>query len=213
MSSPPAGSSPPPTLPFAESTPIGLLGLAIGCPALVPVAFGWTVTPAAFRTAAWFCLLFGAGGQFLAGMMAMANKNMLGGTLFTTFSFNWVMNWWALSGIAEGKVPDGHVVLSVDVCFLVIIVVLTYAFAFFSKLLVAFLATIDLLYLLRILREVLHAPQTFGPPIAVCTVVLAIIALWLAFAVLVNTSAGRPIFPVPGPLLTPPAAPTPPAAH
>ena len=171
------------------------------------------MTPAAFRTAAWFCLLFGAGGQFLAGMMAMANKNMLGGTLFTTFSFNWVMNWWAFSSLAEGKAPDGHVILAVDLCFLVILVVLTYAFAFFSKLLVAFLAAIDFLYLLRVLREVLHAPQTFALPIALTTVVVIVLALWLAFAVLVNSSAGRPIFPVPGPLLTPPAAPNPPAAH
>ena len=29
--------------------------------------------------------------------MSFANKNMLGGTLLTTFSFNWVMNWWARS--------------------------------------------------------------------------------------------------------------------
>ncbi|RYE88048.1 MAG: hypothetical protein EOO75_13725 [Myxococcales bacterium] len=205
MSSPAPPTAAP--LPFAESTPLGLLGLSIGCAALVPVAMGWAVTPAALHTASWFCLLFGAGGQLLAGLMALANKNMLGGTLFTTFSFNWVMNWWALSGMAEGKIPDGHVILSVDVCFLLILVVLTYAFAFFSKLLVAFLATIDLLYLLRILREVLHAPQTFAVPIALCTILLAVFALWLAFAILVNTSAGRPIFPVPGPLLAPPPPP------
>lgn len=206
----PAGA-PPASQPFAESTPLGLLGLSIGCAALLPVALGLSVTPAALRTAAWFCLLFGGGCQFIAGMMALANKNMLGGTLFTTFAFNWVMNWWALSGMAEGKIPDGHVILSVDICFLVIFVVLTYAFGFASKLLVAFLVDIDLLYLFRILRELLKDPKPFVIPIAICTVVLAFIALWISFAILVNSSAGRPVFPMPGPLFLPPAPPPPPA--
>lgn len=207
MSAPPGASATP--QPFAESTPLGLLGLSIGCAALLPVALGLAMTPAALRTAAWFCLLFGGGCQFLAGMMALANKNMLGGTLFTTFAFNWVMNWWALAGMAEGKLPDPHVVLSVDICFLIIFVVLTYAFGFFSKLLVAFLVDIDLLYLFRILREVLHDQKTFTIPVAICTIVLAFIALWLSFAILVNSSAGRPVFPMPGPLFLPPAPPPP----
>jgi hypothetical protein len=90
---------------LANPPPLGLLGLAIGCAALEPIAFGHPVTPAGLKTAAMFCLLFGAGGQILAGMMALANKNLPGGTLFTTFSFNWVMNRWALSGMAEGRLP------------------------------------------------------------------------------------------------------------
>ena len=195
-------STAPVSQPFAESTPLGLFGLAIGCGALLPVAFGMALTPAALKTASMFCLLFGAGGQLLAGLMALANKNMLGGTLFTTFSFNWVMNWWALSGLAEGKVPDATVVLSVDVVFLVIFVVLTYAFGHFSKLLFAFLVDIDLLYACRIAKELTHAP-VFALPIALCTVALGAIALWLSFAILVNSSAGRVVFAVPGPLFKP----------
>jgi succinate-acetate transporter protein len=196
-----------PTTPFAESTPLGLLGLAVGCAALTPVAFGVALTPAALHTAAMFCLLFGGGGQLLAGVIALANKNLLGGTLFTTFSFNWVMNWWALGELSQGRVPDGSVTLAVDVCFLVIFVVLTFAFGYFSKILVLFLADIDLLYFLRIARAVAHVPA-LGTAIAVCTVLLAAIALWIAFALLVNPSAGRVVFPIPGPMFTPtPAAP------
>jgi hypothetical protein len=195
-------------LPFAESTPLGLLGLAVGCAALTPVAFGVSSTPSALETAAWFCLLFGGGGQFLAGVMALANKNLLGGTLFTTFSFNWVMNWWALGELSQGRVPDGSVTLAVDVCFLVIFVVLTFAFGYFSKILVLFLADIDLLYVLRIARAVAHVPA-LGTAIAVCTVLLAAIALWIAFALLVNPSAGRVVFPIPGPMFTPTPAPPP----
>lgn len=195
---------------FAEPTPLGLLGLAVGCAALLPIAFGHALTPDGFRTAAWFCLLFGGGCQFLAGMMSLVNKNLLGGTLFTTFAFNWVLNYVTLSGIAEGRVPNSSIVFSVDVCFLVIFVVLTFAFGYFSKLLFAFLLDIDVLYACRILKELTHS-AAFALPIALATVALAGIALWLAFAILVNTSAGRTIFAVPGPLFTP-AAPAQPSS-
>lgn len=193
-------AAPPQT--FAESTPLGLFGLAVGCAALMPIALGLTMTASALRTAAWFCLLFGGGGQLLAGVMALANKNLLGGTLFTTFAFNWFMNYWALNDLSQGKVPDASVVVSVDICFLVIFVVLTYAFGFFSKLLLVFLADIDVLYALRIVRELFHVPS-LGLPIAACTAALALIALWIAFALLVNPTAGGDIFKLPGPAFTP----------
>lgn len=197
--------SPVPSLPFAEPTPLGLLGLSVGCAALLPIAFGWAVTPGALRTAAMFCLLFGAGGQFLAGVMGLANKNLLGGTMFTTFAFNWVMNGWSLWNLAEGRAPDPTVILSVDVTFLVVFVALTYAFAFHSKLLALFLFDIDVLYVARILRELTHAP-VLSLVVALATVALMAIALWLAFALLVNPTAGRAVFPIPGPLFTPTAA-------
>lgn len=138
--------------------------------------------------------------------MALTNKNLLGGTLFTTFAFNWLMNWHVLSGLAEGHVPDSHIVLSIDVCFSVIFVVLTFAFGFYSKLLFAFLLDIDLLFGCRILKE-LTKSQSFNVPIALATVLLALIALYLALAILMNTAAGKTVFPVSGPLFkaTPPS--------
>jgi succinate-acetate transporter protein len=186
---------------FAEPTPVGLFGLAIGCAALLPMAFGRSLTPDGFEMAAMFCLLFGAGGQMLAGLMSLANKNLMGGTLFTTFAFNWIMNWWVLHRLAQGKLPDNNVVLAVDVVFLIIFVVLSYGFGFHSKLLFLFLLDIDLLYLFRILRELLHSPS-LGLGIGVCTVALIAISLYLAFAILINPAAGRAVFKVPGPLFT-----------
>src|SRR5687768_5030285 len=84
---------------FADPTALGLFGLAIGCASLLPIAFGMkgAFTPDALRTCAIFCLLFGGGCQLLGGLMSFANSNMLGGTLLTTFSFNWVINAWALN--------------------------------------------------------------------------------------------------------------------
>lgn len=200
-----------PALVFAESSPLGLLGLAVGCCALLPIAFGQALTPDAFRTAAMFCLLFGGGCQMLAGLMALANKNLLGGTLFTTFAFNWGMNAWTLFGVADGKLPNPHIVFAVDSCFLVIFVVLMFAFGYFSKLLFAFLLDIVVLFAFRIANELLHT-RAFALPIALCTVALAGIALWLALAVLLNSAAGRTVMAIPGPLFKPgPGAP--PAGH
>lgn len=188
-------------VPFAEPTSLGLFGLAIGCASLLPVAFGVkeALTPEALRTTALFCLLFGAGCQFLAGLMSFANRNMLGGTLLTTFSFNWVMNWWSLTELSQGRVPSSAVILAVDVCFLVVFLVMTYAFGFFSKLLFVFLLDIDLLYVLRIAREITHA-QALALPIALTTVVLMALALYIAFAIVFVNAAGRAVLPLGGPL-------------
>lgn len=213
-------ASSPTTLPFGEPTPLGLLGLSIGCGALLPIAFGMIPSEPAraaamFSTAAWFCLLFGAGCQFLAGVMSLANKNTLGGTLLTTFSFNWVMNWYALSEASQGRAVDASVVLAVDLTFLLVFVVLTYAFGFFSKLLFFFLLDIDALYVLRIARH-FTAPAdglfgTLSLGIAIATVLLMAIALYISFAMLVNPASGRTIFPIAGPMWLPKPPPAPPS--
>jgi succinate-acetate transporter protein len=192
-------SSKAPSPTFGEPTPLGLLGLAIGCAALVPVAFGMVPKEPAqaamtFQTCAWLCLVFGAGCQLLAGLMALANKNVLGGTLLTTFSFNWIMNWWALDQLAHGKIPDATVIKAVDCAFLVIFVVLAFAFALVSKVLFAFLADIVALYVLRI-------AGVHGAPIGMATIVLAAIALYIALAILVNDAAGRVLMPLGAPLV------------
>lgn len=188
---------------YAEPTSLGLFGLAIGCASLLPVAFGMkeAFAPEALRTTALFCLLFGGGCQFLAGLMSFANKNMLGGTLLTTFSFNWIVNAWAMKELSEGRIPSSHVILSIDVCFLVIFLVMTYAFGFFSRLLLAFLVDIDALYVFRITREVLHL-QVLALPIAFATVVLMLLALYIAFALVLMNASGRQILPIGTPVFT-----------
>lgn len=186
---------------FADPTALGLFGLAVGCAALLPAAFGLdgALTPAALRTAAWYCWLFGAGCQFLAGLMSFANGNGLGGTLLTAFSFNWVMNGWVLAGLAEGRAPDAHVILAVDFTFLPIFAVMTWAFTYSSRLFVVFLLDIDLLYLLRIARE-LTGQQWLSWGVAICTVVLMVLALYIAFALVLFEATGRLVLPIPGPM-------------
>ncbi len=185
--------------PFAEPTPLGLIGLALGCAALTPIAFGFRLTPAGLSTAAVICLLFGAGCQLLAGLMSFANKNLYGGTLFTAFAFNWTLNWWALNSLARGFVPDAVVVHAVEAASLVVFLVITYGFGFYSTLLFAFLADIDLLYVCKLANAIVGT-RAFDLPIAVFTVGLGVLSLWIAFALLVNPTAGRVVFPIAGPL-------------
>lgn len=194
---------------FADPTALGLFGLAIGCASLLPIAFGvkTAFTPDALRTCAIFCLLFGGGCQLLGGLMSFANANMLGGTLLTTFSFNWVVNAWALYGLAGGAAPSPTVILAVDACFLVIFLVMTYAFGFFSRLLFAFLLDIDILYVLRIARELTHA-QSLGLLVGIATVVLMIIALYIAFSLVLANAAGRVLLPIGAPLFKAKPAPS-----
>jgi len=184
---------------FAEPTPLGLIGLAVGCAALAPIAFGVTLTPAALKTAAMLCLLFGGGCQFLAGVMSLANKNLYGGTLFTAFAFNWVMNWWILTAVAGGMMPDHSVMLAADICFLLIFAAMTYGFGFFSGLLFLFLLVIDLMYVFKIIAGV-TGTAALAMPIAALTVLLGLLALWIAFALLLNPVAGRRLFWFPGPV-------------
>jgi succinate-acetate transporter protein len=146
-----------------------------------------------------FCLFFGAGCQFLAGMMNFANRNLYGGTLLTAFSFNWAMNWWALDSLAKGAVPDHTIILATEIVSLVLFAVFTYGFGFFSKLLFVFLLDIDAMFVSKLLNAATRS-HAFDPVIAVTTVLLGLIALWIAFAILINPTAGRPIFAMPGPL-------------
>lgn len=184
---------------FAEPTSLGLIGLAVGCAALTPIAFGHSLTPAGLKTAAMFCLLFGGGCQLVAGLMNFANKNLFGGTILTAFSFNWIMNWWSLSSIASGTIPDHGILLATDAVSLLLFVVITYGFGFFSSLLFAFLLDIDLLYACKVAAAV-SGTQALKMPIAILTVLLGAISLWIALAGLINPTAGRPIFKIPGPL-------------
>jgi len=184
---------------FASPAPLGLIGLAIASAALLPVAFGVTATPAAFKTTAMWALFFGAGCQLLTGLMEFANKNAYGGTIFTAFSFSWMYLSWSFYSFSNGFVPDHSIGLVTDCVFLVIFSVLTYGFGFFSKLLFLFLLDIDLMYVCKIINGLTHT-QTLMTPIAILTAGMGALALWIALASLINPTAGREVFKIPGPM-------------
>lgn len=181
--------------PLGNPTPLGLLGLAIACGALTPIAFGVAVTPSALTTGAVFAVLFGAGCQLLSGLMNFVNKNTFGGTVFTAFSVLWMVNAWSLYSIANGSVPDHAVGLATEIVMLLIFVVLTYGFGFFSSVLFLFLLNVDLLFACRLIKSI-TLTTAMNIPIAVLTVTMGLIALWLAFGSLINPVSGRNLFPI-----------------
>ncbi len=191
---------------FGNPAPLGLLGLSIGCAALVPVALGVSVTPEALTSGAAHALLFGGACQLLAGLMMFGNKNGFGGTVFTCFAFLWAMNAWTLHGLAQGRVPDHAVGLSVEIVLLAIFAALTWGFGHFSKALFAFLATVDLLFVLRLARS-LTGTRAVDVPIGLATALLGAIGLWLALGALLHPIVGRPIFGVGAPVFFAPKAP------
>ncbi len=184
---------------FGNPAPLGLFGLAIACAALTPIAFGHGLDPAGFKTAAIYALLFGAACQLLAGLMDFANKNAFGGTIFTAFSFNWMINAWVFWSAAHGEVASHSIVLAVEVTMFFTFLVLTYGFGFFSSMLFFFLLDIDFLYLCKVLKALSGSPA-FNTPIAVLTVILGVIAMWIALGSLINPVAKKEIFKIGGPM-------------
>jgi succinate-acetate transporter protein len=196
----------PSTERFGNPAPLGLLGLAIACAALVPIAFGQSLTAAGLGTASMYALLFGGGCQLLCGLMLFANKNSFGGTVFTCFSFLWAMNGWAFRELSQGRVPDHAIGLSVEIALFVIFVGLTWGFGHFGRALFIFLVDIDLLFLFRIVRSVTHT-KAMEMPIAFATIGLGAIGLWLAFGALLNPIVGRVVFPIGPPVFRAPPKP------
>jgi len=191
---------------YANPAPLGLLGLAVGCAALTPIAFGYCLTPAGLQTAALFVLFFGCGCQFLTGYMELRNGNGFGGVIFTTFAFLWAANAWELHAFATGGSPDHGIKLAIDVVMLIILLPLTFGFGFFSKLLFAMLLDIDLLFACKIIRGVTHT-TALNIPIAILTVILGALGIWIALATLLNPVAGRQVFRIAGPLFLAPKRP------
>jgi uncharacterized protein len=185
---------------FGNPAPLGLFGLAIACAALTPIAFGYGLSAeglnkSAFITAGIYAIFFGGFCQLLTGLMDFANKNTYGGTIFTAFAFNWFITGGAFIALAFGFMLDHTVIFATDLVMLVVFAFLTYGFGFFSKLLFLFLLDIDLLYACKILKA-LSGCAFFNPSIAIFTVLLGVIGLWLALAGLMNPITGRKLFPV-----------------
>ncbi|MBF0545441.1 MAG: hypothetical protein HQM08_13455 [Candidatus Riflebacteria bacterium] len=184
---------------FGNPAPLGLLGLSVSCAAVIPFSFGYGTNVAGFTTAGIYALTFGAFCQLFAGLMDFANKNSYGGTVFTAFSFNWFINAFFFLGAGYGLKPDHHILLAVESVLLVFFLFLTYGFGFFSKLFFYFLIDIDLLYICKVIKG-LSGTTILEYPIAVFSIVLMLISIWLTLASLINPVSGKEIFKIGGPV-------------
>ncbi|MFO0569572.1 MAG: hypothetical protein U0263_28235 [Polyangiaceae bacterium] len=174
---------------------------AIGCAALLPIAFGGALTRPALETAAVFCLLFGFRWPARRRRLEPGQQErLLGGTVFSAFAFNWAVSSGPLDPLAgraavcAGAARDrSGVPRPVPAADLRIRLPLSSSSAF--------LLDIDVLFAAKLLKGYLHVPG-LGLPIALLTLGLGAIALYIALAMLVNPVVGRAVFPVPGPLFT-----------
>lgn len=179
---------------FGDPAPLGLIGLAISCAALTPMAFGYIPEdPKGFITVATFVLCFGFGTHLITGIMDFSNKNAFGGTIFSAFAFNWLVSAITNYGIAFGYMPDHYALAATEVVMLVIFIFLTYGFGFFSTALFLFLLDIDLLFICKVGKAFTHS-HAFDMPIAIFTVFLGLIGLWLALGGLLNPVSRKEIF-------------------
>ena len=178
---------------FGNPAPLGLMGLAIACFATAPLSFGMKPEPAHLITMAVIALLFGGVCQFLTGMMDFANKNAFGGAVFTLFSLGWMKNSLGLFLVTRGVTLSHEVDAIMDLTQLVLLLVLTYGFGFFSTTLFVFLLDIDLLFLSKLINYGTHS-HMMDIPIGVLSLVLGALSLWIALAALINPVAGRAVF-------------------
>ena len=185
---------------FGNPAPLGLLGLAVSCAALTPVAFGYGLDksghpiPYVFFTTGLFVLLFGFATHLITGIMDFANKNAYGGTIFSAFAFNWLAGAVGNFAVAFNYHLDHNILLATEVVLMVIFVFLTYGFGFFSKALFVFLLDIDLLFACKLAKG-FSGSHMFDIPIAIFTVLLGLIGLWLALGGLINPITGKEFFP------------------
>ncbi|MCE1246875.1 MAG: GPR1/FUN34/YaaH family transporter [Firmicutes bacterium] len=178
---------------FGEPAPLGLLGLAISSFALAPILFGVGADKSGFLMVAVCAILFGGCCQLLSGLMDFANKNAFGGAVFTTFSFMWFKTGIEFYLLTKGLLLSHDISFILDVCLLVIFAVLTYGFGHFSTVLFLFLLDVDMIYVSKIVNHVFHT-KVMVMPLAIFTILMGAIAVWITFATLINPVAGRPIF-------------------
>lgn len=176
---------------FGNPTPIGLIGLAIGCMVLAPIEFGWTkgVDPQAWR---WMLMTAGVL-QIYAGVVDLINKNILGATAFTVYGMLWVCNSWVTSaGMPYDPMTKGFIYI----VFLAMSLFILIGFMYVSMNLTVVLAEFNLIFIANILAFFIHdLHQPMALIIGVLLVLVAIQSMWAAAGAVINPMVGRNMFP------------------
>jgi len=176
---------------IGNPTPIGLIGLAIGCMVLAPIEFGWikAVDPQVWR---WMMLTAGAL-QIYAGIMDLVNRNVLGATAFTIYGVLWVVNSWVLStGMPVDLAVKGYVYLT----YLVMSMILLVGFMYVSRNLAIILTEFVLIFLANVFVLFNHdLHHTLAPVIGVLLLLVAVQSMWAAAGGILNGLTGRNLFP------------------
>jgi succinate-acetate transporter protein len=171
-------------------TPIGLMGLAIGCAALAPAELGLT-DPG--DPAIWVWMLLTAGAlQIFAGVADLVNRNVLGATAFTLYGTLWLISAWLLAG---GAALDPAVKGFIYIIYLMFTIFMTIGFATVSLTLTVVFCAFILIFTVEIGAAFLPAMHPVALAVAgILHAVAAVLAVWAAAGAVINPLLGRTVF-------------------
>ena len=180
--------------PVGNPTPIGLMGLALGCAALAPSELGLTDVS---DPAIWVWMLITAGAlQIYAGVMDLINRNVLGATSFTIYGTLWLISGWMLSSEAVFGTTAAEVKGYIYLVFLAFTLFMTIGFATVSRTLTIVFAAFIVIFTVEIAAAFIPSLHGFALTTAgLLHTLSAVLCLWAAAGSVLNPLLGRNIFP------------------
>lgn len=188
---------------MGNPTPIGLIGLALGCAVLAPQQLGLTNGADA---AIWIWMLLGAGAlQVYAGVIDLINRNVLGATAFTVYGTLWIASAWFRAH--DGTAGDPLVLAYVNFTFMLISAVILIGFMTVSLNLTIVLVEFVTIFAVEVLATAFPALNLPVHNIVGTLLIMAAFqVLWAAAGGIINGLLGREIFWQGTPPLRPPHA-------
>ena len=185
---------------LGNPTPIGLMGLAIGCAALAPAELHLTDMA---DPMIWVWMLMTAGIlQIYAGVVDLVNRNILGATAFTLYGTLWVISAWKMGGATVFGTSHGEVKGFVYLVYLPFTIFMTIGFATVSRTLFTVFVSFIVIFLVEVIAA--FVPAFHGVAVLVAGVLHAISAglcLWAAAGSVINPILGKNVFKQGAPLL------------
>jgi len=175
---------------LGNPTPIGLMGLALGCAALAPAELGWTEI---LDPKVWLWMMMTAGTlQIYAGIIDLVNKNVLGATAFTVYGTLWL-----IAGLQLGAqiLGDPMVKVYIYIAFLCFTTFMTVGFMTVSLNLTIVFMEFIIIFLLEILSGFIPSLHpTATRLVGVLHLLAALQVIWAAAGGVVNNILGKNFF-------------------
>ena len=191
---------------FASPAPSGLGALAVACFCFFAVFSGY-VTPAAAPVLA--CWMIGGGiVQLITGIIELKDHNLPGGNVFTFFAAFFMFTT-ALSLVTKYALTQAGLPIDTRIegwgwmAGAAFLIAMTPNYLKSSKLLFLIVVLVDIaLICITIIDLKLDVDRATLAPIAAWTLFTAgWIAVYLAGAISINTTFGRVVLPIPGPIV------------
>ena len=184
----------------AEPAALGLIGLAVAAFVIGSGYLGLTSGTDKLLMVPWV-LFFGASAQLVAGVMDFKRNNVFGATVFSTYAMTmYAIAFTLLFTIFGGVTFDiAHYAFGL-IAILIFSFIATIASLMTNKVLFSILIVVDIAVVGLIPHYLMGASSIVGGIFLMATSVLSFYA---AASVLINTMAGKTIFPLGGPIWRP----------